>query len=241
MSRNTTTETTVDSYDFSYDPTTSRNRYFREKIEKISRDMTVAPSFYKEVLRSLLADLQLYYVDSQGKKTDVKLHHGRQERVIAKKFQENNIVLPYSTVFQAAVIDDTEKRRSRSVLQFSKRWNEETQRAERVVSYPDIPIKVQYTYSLWCKYVSDIDQLSEQLRIKFNPHKHLNIKDTAVLKSYLVDETDISITAVGDKEDRLVQKNFNIEVQGYLPSPKFLITNSGRITEINSEFVIVNC
>jgi hypothetical protein len=69
----------------------------------------------------------------------------------------------------------------------------------------------------------------------------LNIKDTAVLKSYLVDETDISITAVGDKEDRLVQKNFNIEVQGYLPSPKFLITNSGRITEINSEFVIVNC
>jgi hypothetical protein len=59
--------------------------------------------------------------------------------------------------------------------------------------------------------------------------------DTNVLKAYLSKEEDISKTDVGDKEERLVRKTFTVSVEGYIPSPKFLLTNTGKIIHINTE------
>jgi hypothetical protein len=204
----------------------------------MSKDMRISPTYYKEVLRSLLSSMKLSYVDDQSDYKEVKLHHGRQERIIAKKFQENNLILPYSTIYQSSISEDEKKRRSWSVLSFSTKWDDETQRAQRVVSYTDIPVKMEYTLSIWSKYISHIDQLSAQLRLQFNPHKNLNIFETNLLKSFLTNEEDISKTDVGDKEERLVRKNFIITVEGYIPSPKFLLTNTGKIIQINTEFWI---
>lgn len=202
----------------------------------MSQDLKMSPTYYKEVLRSLLSSIKLAYIDDQANYKEVKLHHGRQERLIAKKFQENNLILPYSTVYQSSVNEDEKRRRSWSVLSFHKKWDEETQRAQRVVSYPDVPVNIEYTLSIWSKYISHIDQLSAQLRSSFNPHKNLEIFDTNILKAFLTSEEDISKTDVGDKEERLVRKNFTITIQGYIPSPKFLLTNTGKIIHTNTEF-----
>jgi len=212
--------------------------YFTDRVDKMLSEMRMSSIFYKEVLRSLLSSMSLSYIDDQSEYKEVKLHHGRQERTIAKKFQENNLILPYSTLYQSAVAEDPGKRRSWGVLQMSKKWDDATQRAQRVVSYVDIPVKIEYTLSIWSKYVSHLDQLSSQIRSNFNPHKNLSIKDTNILKGYLSLEQDISKTDVGDQEERLLRKTFTIEVQGYIPSPKFLLTNTGKITSINTDFWI---
>ena len=68
----------------------------------MSQDLKMSPTYYKEVLRSLLSSIKLAYIDDQANYKEVKLHHGRQERLVAKKFQENNLILPYSTVYQSS-------------------------------------------------------------------------------------------------------------------------------------------
>jgi len=212
--------------------------YFTDRIDKMMSDMRMSSVFYKEVLRSLLSSMKLSYIDDQSDYKEVKLHHGRQERIIAKKFQENNLILPYSTIYQSSVSEDSDKRRAWGLLQMSKQWDDATQRAQRVVSYVDIPVKIEYTLSIWSKYISHLDQLSSQIRSKFNPHKNLIIKDTNILKCYLSSEEDISRTDISDKEERLLRKSFILEIQGYIPSPKFLLTNTGKIISINTDFWI---
>jgi len=209
--------------------------YLKDKITKMSKNLNVTSKVYKEILRSLLAELRLGYVNDDSEYIKLKLHHGRQERAVAKKFQENNIILPYSTIFQSRVASDDPKRRQRNVLMYNSVWNDETQRAERVVSLCDVPIISEYTLSVWSKYVSDIDQISATLRSQFNPDLILETSYSNNIKAFLTEESDISSVEVADKEDRLIRKSFTINVESYIQSPRFKVTSTGKIVQVNTE------
>ena len=209
--------------------------YLKDKITKMSKNLNVTSKVYKEILRSLLAELRLGYVNDDSEYIKLKLHHGRQERAVAKKFQENNIILPYSTIFQSRVASDDPKRRQRNVLMYNSVWNDETQRAERVVSLCDVPIISEYTLSVWSKYVSDIDQIAATLRSQFNPDLILETSYSNNIKAFLKEESDISAVEVGDKEDRLIRKSFTINVESYIQSPRFKVTSTGKIVQVNTE------
>lgn len=225
----TTKDTTVRQ-----DPVSGRD-YLKDKIRVMSKKLNVTSKVYKEILRSLLAEIQLGYINDDSEYVALKLHHGRQERAVAKKFQENNIVLPYSTIFQAGVQSDDKKRRSRDILLYNSIWDDKTQRAERVVSLCDVPVVSQYTLSVWSKYVSDIDQISATLRSRFNPDLILETPYANNVKAFLAEESDISTVEVADKEDRLIQKTFSINVESYIQSPQFKVTSTGKIVQINTE------
>lgn len=225
----TTKDTTVRQ-----DPVSGRD-YLKDKIRVMSKKLNVTSKVYKEILRSLLAEIQLGYINDDSEYVPLKLHHGRQERAVAKKFQENNIVLPYSTIFQAGVQSDDKKRRSRDILLYNSIWDDKTQRAERVVSLCDVPVVSQYTLSVWSKYVSDIDQISATLRSRFNPDLILETPYANNVKAFLAEESDISTVEVADKEDRLIQKTFSINVESYIQSPQFKVTSTGKIVQINTE------
>ena len=209
--------------------------YLKDKITKMSKSLNMTSRVYKEMLRSLLSEIQLGYINDESEYINVKLHHGRQERAVAKKFQENNIVLPYSTIFQAGVLSDDNKRRYRDVLLYNSVWDDEAQRAERVVSLCDVPVISQYTLSVWAKYVSDLDQIAATLRSQFNPDLILETPYANNVKAFLAEESDISAAEVGDKEDRLIQKTFNINVESYIQSPRFKVTSTGKIVQVNTE------
>jgi len=209
--------------------------YLKDKITKMSKNLNVTSKVYKEILRSLLAELRLGYINDDSEYTKLKLHHGRQERAVAKKFQENNIILPYSTIFQSGVSSDDLKRRQRNVLMYNSVWDDETQRAERVVSLCDVPIISEYTLSVWSKYVSDLDQIAATLRSQFNPDLILETSYSNNIKAFLKEESDISSVEVGDKEDRLIRKSFTINVESYIQSPRFKVTSTGKIVQVNTE------
>ena len=211
---------------------------FKKDIENYSKNLNISPIIYKEFLRGLLSQIKLGYIDDQSEFIEVKLAHGRQERIVAKKFQENNLILPFATVFQSSVESDDKKRRFKEVLIVSSKWDDKSQRAERVVSYNDVAIQAQYTLSVWSKYMSDIDQLSASIRQGFNPHKLITTSFSQELKAYLTSESDVSTTEIPDREDRLLKRNFVITIEGYIPSPAFKITSTGKVIKINSEIWI---
>lgn len=208
---------------------------FKNDIDNYSKNLNMATTIYKEILRGLLSQIKLGFVDDQSNFTKVKIAHGRQERTVAKKFQENNIVLPFATVYQSAVTQDEDKRRFREVLVTSSKWNDETQRAERIVSYTDVPIKAEYTLSVWTKYVSDMDQLSASIRLGFNPHKLIVTPFSEETKAYLTGEEGMTTAEAPDREERLLKREFKITIECYIPSPTFKITNTGKIIHLNTE------
>ena len=210
-------------------------QYLVQKINEYSRNLNIKEEVYKEFLRCLISQINLSYVNDQGEAVPVKLHHGRQDRAVAKKFQENNIVLPYSTIFQSSVEEDTDKRRFKHVLKYSSKWNEDTQRAERVVSLNDSAVKLNYTLSIWSKYISHIDQMSATIRRHFNPSIGLTTPFSDAVTAFLTEESDISSVEVADKEDRIIRKTFTITLESYIQSPKFLVTNTGKILHFNTE------
>lgn len=217
----------------------SANELVKKRVADLMSTHIRTDAFYKDVLRGLLSQFNLGYVDSQDKYKEIDLHHGRQDRAVAKKFQENNLILPYATIFQSSVDEDKQKRKYEPVLVYKTVWNAATNRAERIVSYPDVPVVLDYTLSLWSKFVSDMDQISSNIRSKFNPHFTVKIPDTQTMKCFLSEETDRSVVEVNDKEDRLIRKEFVIKVEAYIPSPKFIITNSNEIRKIKT-FVVID-
>ena len=96
----------------------------------------------------------------------------------------------------------------------------------------------QYTLSVWAKYVSDLDQIAATLRSQFNPDLILETPYANNVKAFLAEESDISAVEVGDKEDRLIQKTFNINVESYIQSPRFKVTSTGKIIQVNTEIWI---
>ena len=208
---------------------------FKKDIKNYSKNLNISPIIYKEFLRGLLSQINLGFIDNQSNFTKVKLAHGRQERTVAKKFQENNIVLPFATIYQSSVAQDEVKRRFKEVLITSSKWNEETQRAERVVSYNDVPFKAEYTLGVWTKYMSDMDQIAASVRLGFNPHKLIVTSFSEETKAYLTGEEGMSTAEAPDREERLLKREFKITIEGYIPSPTFKITNTGKIIHLNTE------
>jgi hypothetical protein len=218
-------------------PETARS-YLKDKIAAMSKKLNVTSKVYKEILRSLLSEIRLGYINDDSEYVSLKLHHGRQERAVSKKFQENNIILPYSTIFQSGVQSDDSKRRNRDILFYDSTWDDDAQRAERVVSLCVVPMISEYTLSVWAKYVSDLDQIAATFRRQFNPDLILETPYANNVKAFLSDESDISAVEVGDKEDRLIRKTFTINVESYIQSPKFKITSTGKIIQTNTEIWI---
>lgn len=222
----------------------SRNRYWdtregdvRAKLLKMTRSKENISFVYRECLRSMLSEFSdlVYYKDSD-EVTQVKVIHANPERAVAKLNQEDTIILPIISISQTVSKDDDKRRRNRSLLIHEKVWDPEKSRAYRVLSFSPRAIDIQYDVNIWCKYRSDIDQILEQIRLKFNPEMEVPTKFSTMAKAYLVDEVDVGSIIAVDKEDRVIQRKVGVILRTYIPSPKFLVTATGKIEEFKTEY-----
>ena len=212
------------------------NSIWKAYLQKATDNSTLSPFVYKQVIRALIASFStLHYLDGENSLVKVQATHSAPERAVAKKFQENNMILPILTVHQLTAKNDEQKRRYDNVLIQSTLWNEDTQRAERVISHADVPVSITYSVNLWTKYMEDMDQIAQNLRMRFNPSLDLVTPFTNSLKVFLRDESSSSSIVDGDREDRLLRKSFSVDVEFYIPSPRFKVTSTGRIEKIVSE------
>ena len=208
----------------------------RQKILKMTQQKQNISSIYRDCLRSMIHEFSDIVIFAENETaSDVKVIHANQERAIAKIHQENNIILPIISISQVVSENADNRRRYKSLLIHEKVWNEETQRATRVLSLAPRAITIQYDIYIWSKYKSDLDQISEQIRLKFNPDLIVNVNSTVTSNAYLNEESDSGSSIAPDKEERLLQKSFRVILETYIDSPRFLVTKTGKITEFNAE------
>ena len=201
-------------------------------------DFRAVPKVQRETLKALrLFFGGFQYENAENEVLDIRCVYAHPERVIAKLHgQENTIVLPIISVGKGSIEIDDERRRYKGQLVHNKYWDEEKQRAVRIVSRPSRPIKINYDIMIWAKYRDDLDSTLEQFYRQFNPDIEVVTPFSTTTKAFIVAETDVSELEAPDGADRLLRKGITIEVQTYIPSPKYLFTNTGAIEETKVEF-----
>ena len=196
---------------------------------------------YRESLRGMISSFNdVGYIDGEEKFQSIKVIHANAERAIAKLNQENNIILPVISISQTTSSNDDTRRKNESILVHEKYWDEEKNKAFRILSLAPRPVNISYQINIWTKYMSDMDQILEQIRLKFNPEMQVPTKFSTLAKAVIESEEDAGSSLAGDKEDRILKKTINITLRTYIPSPKFLVTATGKIEEFKSEVQIYN-
>lgn len=226
----------------------SNNKYYstrevdvRKKIFKMTQEKHNISFIYKESLRSMIASFNdIVFFDGEDKIKEVKCIHANPERTIAKLNQENNILLPILSISQTTSDNDEKRMRYESLLINEKYFNKEENRAYRVLSLAPRAINIKYEVNIWTKYRSDLDQILEQIRLKFNPDMSLPTKFSTLSKAYLVEEQSSGDYTALDKIDRVIKKSLSIVLKTYIHNPKFLVTSTGKIEEFKGEIDICN-
>ena len=245
MSSNTSGTNSIEATSRNAFPRTTRSRGsrwdtregdVRARIFKMTQARDNISFIYRESLRGMISAFNdVGYIDSEDKFNQVKCIHANAERAIAKLKQENNIILPVLSISQTVSDNDDSRRRNESVLVHEKYWDKEKNRAFRILSLSPRAVNIRYKINIWCKYMSDMDQILEQLRLKFNPEMEVYTKFSTLAKASIESEEDTGSVIAGDKEDRVIRKTLNIVLRTYIPNPKFLVTSTGKIEEFNAE------
>jgi len=207
--------------------------------KKVTAQKLIAET-YKETLRFMISTFSgLKTIDSENKVNSVPCINASPERAVAKLYQENNIILPLITIWQSNSKDDPKRRRTNDLVIPEAYWDEKHKRALRVITLAPQAININYEINIWTKYSEDMDQIAEQLRLAFAPELKVITKYTNSTAAYITNETNDSNLVVGDRQDRVVRRKFEVAIEGYIPYPKYLVTSTGEITEYNAEYGIV--
>lgn len=234
----------IASIDSTYTNLRSRQKQYFEKnlfneLLQRSEGSSKVTEIYKDTLQFLINRFSDFvYINDQDELTRVPCWHGSSERVVAKLKQESTIVLPVMSVFRSGNTVDAARRRSSSLIVYDKYWDKDKQRAVRVVNLSPVPINISYKLNVWTKYQEDMDQITEQIHRAFNPDIEIKTKYNSTTKAFLTSESDSNEANIPDAQDRVIKKVFDISVESYIPNPKFVITNTGKIESYNSEVYI---
>jgi hypothetical protein len=83
-----------------------------------------------------------------------------------------------------------------------------------------IPVDIGYTLYAWTLYVEDMNQLLEQLFLKFSPIAYIRVRgvpwETAVKLDSVASNLDVE---PGDQNVRVVKFEFNLTAETYIPQP----------------------
>jgi hypothetical protein len=148
----------------------------------------------------------IVYINSENQQIDVPCIHANAERAVAKIVQEDSIILPITSVAQTTTDNDNTRDRYESVLVHEKVWDDNKQRAIRVLSLAPRAVNIKYQLNIFGKYLSDVDQIMEQIRIKFNPEMHVPTEFSTMTRAILDSEENAGQLDVGDKQDRVIKK-----------------------------------
>ena len=220
----------------SYD---SENWAKRLMANKMETHQLIAET-YKETLRFMLGTFAgVKTITPEGEIIDIPCVNATAERAVAKLFQENNIILPVITVAQNSSLDDPNRRRTKDILLNETFWDDNRKRAYRVISLAPRALNITYDINIWTKYSEDMDQIVEQIRLVFSPNLNVITKYSNSTAAFIVNESNDSVMVVGDREDMVIRRKFEVSVEGYIPYPKYLVTATGEITEFNTEIQVV--
>ena len=189
--------------------------------------------FYRKTSRELLnifSDGQVIGADNEIQ--DVQCVYANYERAIAMLFKKRNLTLPLMTLAISDTVEDTERRKPNTNVEFWTIQDEKTGRHTRVASLSPKAVKVSYQLHLWTRYVEDMNQLIEYVMAKFRPYLRVGTDFITNAPAFITATSDNSTLSVPDREDRVIKKTVTFEIETWMPTRKYMIQSNGDIREM---------
>lgn len=98
-----------------------------------------------------------------------------------------------------------------------------------------IPVNVTYTLIAWTMYIEDMNQILEQILLKFSPIAYIRVRGVAWECVAKLDSIANNLdTEPGDQAIRVIKFQFNITAETYIPQP---LVRKKAVLKTNVEFV----
>lgn len=197
------------------------------------------PDFYRAFTRrikELFGDFKVLKGDDTLR--DVEIIYANPERAIAKIMEGKSTQLPLLSLQLDGISLADDRRKPMEALVEKKYWIAEKQRAVRYMALAPVAANLAFAINVWGKYVEEVNQITEQILLKFRPNLPIDIRPEEVYQSFIKDVSDSFQVDVGDKKDRVLKRIIRFEVESYIPSKVFKFTNAGEVVAMNYETYI---
>lgn len=188
-------------------------------------------------------------IDEDGKVWPVPIIWGTQEKAVAYVTQNNvrkdntlvvdRPVLPLLAIHSKSVEPSRERyiyHQARTFYPNNKPLHV-TELKDRDTVFGvarGIPIDIGYTLYAWTFYIEDMNQILEQILLKFSPMAYIKVQGVPW-------EIDISLDSIannidfepGDKNERVIKYQFEMTVQTFIPQP---IQRAKTVLDIKTDF-----
>lgn len=182
----------------------------------------------------------LVVLDEDGKAHKVPIIWGTQERAVAWILQDNvrkdgslvveRIRLPMMTIYSSGMEFDQTRYTYHKAIDLMRRLDPKgrpglhgKEKFERDTVFGvarGIPVNKSYTLIAWTMYMEDIDQILEQVMLKFSPVAYIRVRgvnwETTVSLDSIANNVDYE---PGDQNQRIIKFEFNLTARSYIPQP----------------------
>lgn len=213
---------------------------------------------YSQALRGAdeaMMDLfrNIIVIDENGKQHTVPIVYATQEKAVAYVLQDNvrkdntlvvdRIRLPLLAIHSNDIQQNLERYTFSCARNLGRRndntpgytINEKFERDTIFGISRGIPIDIGYTLYAWTLYLEDMNQIIEQILLKFNPVAYINVRGVWWEVIVQLDSIGNNIeNEPGDQSIRVVKYQFNMTAQSYIPQP---MSRQKAVLKINTELV----
>jgi hypothetical protein len=179
-------------------------------------------------------------IDEQGKAHKVPIIWGTQERAVAWILQENTkkdeslvvdrIRLPAMAIYGSGVEFDQTRYTYHRAIDYLRDLRPDKkpgftikEKYERDTVFGisrGIPVNKSYSLLLWTMYTEDMDQILEQIFLKFSPVAYIKVRgvhwETTVNLESVANNVDYE---PGDQNQRIIKYELNLMAKTYIPQP----------------------
>lgn len=177
-------------------------------------------------------------LDEDGKAHKVPIIWGTQERAVAWMLQDNTkkdgslvverIRLPMMAIYSSGIEFDQTRYTYHKAIDYLRDYSgrpglHSKERYERDTVFgatKGLPVNKTYTLMVWTMYMEDIDQILEQVILKFSPVAYISVRgmrwETVVTLDSIANNVDYE---PGDQNQRVIKYEFNLTARAYIPQP----------------------
>jgi len=206
----------------------------RETINRYSQALRGADAAMKDLFNDITV------TDDNGTVHKVPIEFATPEKAVAFILQDNvrkdpsfvvdRVRLPLLSLYQADITPKWEKYIYHKCVNYYRTqdgkpgWTIPNEKGrERGTIFGKawgIPVDVSYQLNAWTLFKEDMNQILEQIILKFSPVAYIRIQDVNYETIVKLDSIANNQNAEpGDKDIRVVKYQFNLTVETYIPQP----------------------
>lgn len=192
-------------------------------------------------------------IDEESKAHPVPIIYGSQEKAVAAIIQSNvrkdnslvvdRIKLPMLAIHQSSLDFHQERYIYHKAIDYLRSHRPDwkpgfaiREKYERDTVFGvarGLPINIGYTLYAWTWYLEDMNQIVEQIMLKFSPIAYIRVRGVSWETGVKLDSISNNVeTDVQENEVRIIKFSFNMTAESFIPQP---ITRRKAVLKMNTD------